>query len=67
MSLILSYKYKNNYKSGDFRVTHQALANRWSLFSDMASVIARFYFCDRRTDTMCENNDHLFGSGLVGQ
>ena len=26
-----------------------------------------FCFKDVRTDTMCENNDHLFGRGLVGQ
>ena len=61
------------YLSGDFRVTHQAPANRWSLFSRMVSFVAkilfyeRFYFCDGRTDTMCKNNDHIFGPGLVGQ
>ena len=35
------------------------------------SVVARFCFSDRqtygRTDTTCENNDHLFSRGLVGQ
>ena len=30
-------------------------------------VLARIYFCDGRTDTLRENNDHLFGLGLVGQ
>ena len=59
-------KEKTNNKSGDFRVTHQAPANRWSLFSSIVSFIARFLFFGR-TDTMCENNDHLFGRGLVGQ
>ena len=24
-------------------------------------------FWDGRTDTLCENNDHLIGHGLVGQ
>ena len=24
-------------------------------------------FCDERTDTICENNDHLFGCGQVSQ
>ena len=60
---------RSENKSGDFRVTHQATANnRWSLFSCMVSFVARFHFVtDGRTDTMCENNDHLFGRGLVGQ
>ena len=31
------------------------------------SAVARFCFCDGRTDTLRENNDHLFGRGLVGQ
>ena len=37
--------------------------------STNVSVVARF--CDgrtyERTDTLRENNDHLFGRGLVGQ
>ena len=46
------------------------------LFSRMVSVVASILFagldvsvvfCVGRTDTMCENNDHLFGRGLVGQ
>ena len=24
-------------------------------------------FSDEHADTMCENNDHLFGRGMVGQ
>ena len=71
------YESKSN-KSGEFKMTHQATANRLSLFSSMESVIlftgpcrqrcrAFIYFCDSRTDTMCENNDHPFGRGLVGQ
>ena len=31
------------------------------------AVEDRFCFCDGRTDTLCENNDHLFGRGLVDQ
>ena len=57
-------------KSGDFRVTHQATANRWSLSAHMVSIVARFCFCDGRTDgrtdTLSENNDHLSGRGLGG-
>ena len=54
-------KFVNN-KSGDFRVTHQA----------PFKVVVCFVFCDVHTylstDTMCENNDHLFGhQGLVDQ
>ena len=46
------------YKSKDFKVTHQA----------PFSFVACFCFPDRQTDTMCENNGHLFGlRGLVGQ
>ena len=50
-------------------MTHQAPANNWlSLFSRMVSVVERFCLCDGQTDTMCENNDHLFaGRGLVGK
>ena len=62
-------------------MTHQATVNRFSLslFSRMApvvasicldvSVVARFLVLvtDVRTDTMCEDNDHLIGRGLVGQ
>ena len=32
----------------------------------MFSVDAHFCFCDGRTDTLCENNDHLFDRGLGG-
>ena len=49
---------------------------QWSLSTHMVSVVdcfganvsvvARFCFCDGRTDTLCENNDHLFGRGLGG-
>ena len=31
-------------KSGDFRVTHQAAANRWSLVSHMVSFVALILF-----------------------
>ena len=82
----ISYRFswiRNENKSGDFRVTHQAPVNRWSLFSRMVSFVAHILFsgpwhyrCSAflffwrtygRTDTMCENNDHLFCPGLVGQ
>ena len=53
MSLKSSIKNYSNYiyinKTGYLRVTHQALANRWSLFSGMVSVVARICFCDVRT------------------
>ena len=52
-------------------MTHQAPANKWSLFLCMmsvvlfsgldVSVVERFCLCDGRTDTMRENNDHLVG------
>ena len=42
-------EYKWN-ESGDFRVTHQAPANRWSLFSSMVSFVAHFHFCGGRKD-----------------
>ena len=61
----LSPKTKH-YKSADLRVTHQAPANKWSLFSCMVAVVVRICFCDERTDTLREYNDHLFGRGLVG-
>ena len=54
-------------QSGEFKMTHQATANRWSLSAHMVSgVAARFCYFGRmnvRTDTMCENDDHLFGRG----
>ena len=31
-------------KSGDFKVTHQAPAKRWSLFSHMVSFVASILF-----------------------
>ena len=31
-------------KSGEFKKTHQATANRWSLYSQMVSVVARILF-----------------------
>ena len=56
---------------GDFRVTHQVPVNRWSLFSHVLCsacfvFLAGFSFCDVRTDTLCENNDHLFGRPWPG-
>ena len=36
------------------------------LFTRQCSAFSS-YFCDGRTDTTCENNDHLFGLGLVGR
>ena len=59
-------------------MTHQATANRRSVFSRRVSVVARivfsnvivatrYCFSDRRTDTVCDNNDLLFGRGLVGK
>ena len=48
-----------NYKSGEFKMTHQATANTWSLSAHMVSgVIACFCFFGW-TGTMCENNDHI--------
>ena len=64
--VFLRVQLKKTYKSSHFRVTHQAKANRWSLSTHMVSVVVRFCFCDGRTDTLCENNDHLFGRGLGG-
>ena len=32
---------KNGYKSGEFKMTHQATANRFSLFSRLAPVVSR--------------------------
>ena len=76
--LILAYFYKQDRgalvkqslnRSGDFRVTHQAIANnRWSLLSRMVSFCStHFVLILLRTDTMCENNDHLLFHVLVGQ
>ena len=49
-------------------MTRQATANRWPLSADMAPGVAALYcFSDGRTDTKCENNDLLFGRGLVDQ
>ena len=36
----MSEQYYN--KLGDFRVTHQATANMWSLYTHMVSVVERF-------------------------
>ena len=56
-------------------MTHQEPAKRWSLISRMVLIVARILFLRRtdgwtgvRTDTMCKNNDQLFGrAGLVGE
>ena len=53
-------------KSGEFRMTHRATAKRWSFSSHMVPFAECFCFSGR-TDTMCENKDHLFGRGPVGQ
>ena len=47
--------------------THGARCCTYIVF--LASMSALFFVCvtDGRTDTMCENHDHLFGRGLVGQ
>ena len=64
------------YKSSEFKVTHKAPANRWSLLSCLVSaVFFQTCLCDVRTcgrtyvrtDALRENYDHLFGRGLVGQ
>ena len=55
----ISIKTLNDKLVRDFKVTHQAHV-----------IVACFYFfCDEhgRTDTMRENNDHLFGRGLVAR
>ena len=65
----------NDNKSGEFKMTHQAPAKWWSLFSCMMSVVtcnmfsghqrkrwSSFLFFGRtdvRTDTMLEKNDQL--------
>ena len=76
---LTSWKVRIINKSEEIWVTHQAPANRWSLFSCMMSIVARFFsfsgprrcsafcFCNGRTDTLPDNNDHLFGRGQVGQ
>ena len=51
-------------------MTHQAPANRFSLFSRMVYPFHVVYFVfvtDGLTHTMCKYNDHLFGLGLVDQ
>ena len=54
--------------SRKFKITHQATANRWSLSSYAWCLLQRdFVFLDVRTDTTRENNDQLFGRGLVDQ
>ena len=59
---------KSENKSSELKMTHQATANRWPLSAHMMTgVAALFCFSDGRTDTTHENNDHLFGRGLVGQ
>ena len=95
LNIKILYREIFNYKSSEFMMTHQPIANRWSLSSHMVSVVARILFsgyqrlrcgallflwwtdgrtdgqtyvrADLHTDTMRENNDHLFGRGLVGQ
>ena len=63
-------------ESGAFKMTHQATATGHYLH--MVFVVAIILipsinvsvaapFCDGRTDTMSENNDHLFGCSLMGQ
>ena len=54
-SLSICIQKKLN-KSGDFKVTHQA----------QCSVFC-FHRADKRTDTISESNDHLYGRGLMGQ
>ena len=58
--ITFSHWINNINKSGEFKMTHQAIANRFSLFSRMASGRGR-------TDTIYENSDHLSGRGRVGQ
>ena len=52
-------KQKQNM-SGDFNVTHQAPFNIVVVFFSPVACFV-FVFCDERTDTMCENNHHLYG------
>ena len=57
-------------KSSELKMTHQATANTWPLTAYMVpGVVALFCFFrpDVRTITTCENSDHLFDRGLVGQ
>ena len=67
-------RQKNRNTSCEFKMTHQATANRLALFLHMVSVVARIMLSGFlgqtyvRTDTfMCEINDYPFGRGLVGQ
>ena len=44
--------------------THGVRCRPYFVFRDSMLVVC---VTDRRTDTTYENNDHLFGRGLVGQ
>ena len=48
-------------KSSEFKMTHQATTSYVIIFWRVSCL------SDGQTDTMCENNDHLFGRDLVGQ
>ena len=62
------YERKDN-KSSELKMTHQATANRYHYQHTWCPALQRIFVFrkDVRTDTTCENNDHLFGRGLVGQ
>ena len=44
-----------------------SVSNKIRVFCFPGLNVCAVAFCDGRTDTMCENNDHLFGRGLLGQ
>ena len=59
-NLIIKIFYSRifQYKSRNFKLTHQAQANWWSLFSCSTLALQRVFIfvTDGRTDTMCEKN-----------
>ena len=74
-ALSSNFLRKKKRKSGEFKMTHQATAKnvlinfthglRCSAY--LVFLYSVIYFSNGWTDTKCENNDHLFGRGLVGQ
>ena len=58
-------KNKNKIKSANL-MTHQVPCSLIECFcyQDRRTSFSR---TDERTATMCDNNDHLYGRGLIGQ
>ena len=79
---LMSRKTVKKIITREYKMTHQATAKIWSLFGHKHGVDRSVYFVfltptlalqhiflwrmDGRTDTMLENNDHLFCCGLAG-